>query len=90
MITERRYPMGRRLKFTTLVLVSQMLLIALALTWLLQMSMIAANRSIYFIENNSLILYVEIFATLFIIIYAIFILVRQIRRLGERRGTDRT
>lgn len=81
--------MRRRLKFTTLVLVSQMLLIALALVWLLQMYMIAVNHSIYFIENNSLILYAEISVSILIIIYAIFILVSQIRRLGERRNTDR-
>ena len=89
MIAEQRYSMRRRLKFTSLVLVSQMLLIALALTWLLQMGMIAVNRSIYFIENNNTILYSEIFATLFIVVYAVCILVSQIRRLGERRGADR-
>jgi membrane protein YdbS with pleckstrin-like domain len=89
MIAEQKYSMRRRLKFTTLVLVSQMLLIALALTWLIQMYMIAVDHSIYFIENNNVILYTEIFVTLFILIYAIYILISQIRRLGERRGTDR-
>jgi len=89
MLTEQKLPMRRRLKSTTLVLVSQMLLIALAITWLLQMVIIAVDHSIYVIENNNLILYTEIISTILIIIYAIFILVTQIKRLGERRRTDR-
>jgi membrane protein YdbS with pleckstrin-like domain len=81
--------MRRRLRHTTLVLVSQMLLIALALTWLIQLSLIAASGSIYFIEKNDFILYAEIFLTLFIVMYAVCIVISQIRKLGERRGTDR-
>src|SRR4030067_3784949 len=81
--------MRRRLRYTTLVLISQMLLIALAVTWLFQMVIIAKDGSAYFIENNNLILYGEITATVFIIVYAFYILITQIRRLGERRTSDR-
>lgn len=89
MLTEQKLTMRRRLKSTALVLVSQMLLIALAITWLFQMVIIAVDRSIYVIENNNLILYTEIITTILVITYAIFILVTQIKRLGERRRTDR-
>jgi membrane protein YdbS with pleckstrin-like domain len=82
--------MRRRLRSTTLVLVSQMLLIALAFAWLFQMIIIAREGSAYFIENNKLILYGEITIIALIIIFAIYILAVQIRRLGERRGTDRS
>lgn len=73
-----------------LVLVSQMVLIALAIAWLLQMIIIAVNGSAYFIENNNLILYGEIAVIALIIMFALYILIAQIRRLGERRSTDRT
>jgi ABC-type nickel/cobalt efflux system permease component RcnA len=89
MLTEQKLTMRRRLKSTALVLVSQMLLIALAITWLFQMVIIAVDRSIYVIENNNLILYTEIITTILVITYAIFILVTQIKRLGERRRSDR-
>jgi ABC-type nickel/cobalt efflux system permease component RcnA len=89
MLTEQKLTMRRRLKSTALVLVSQMLLIALAITWLFQMVIIAVDRSIYVIENNNLILYTEIITTILVISYAIFILVTQIKRLGERRRSDR-
>jgi hypothetical protein len=89
MLTEQKLTMRRRLKSTALVLVSQMLLIALAITWLFQMIIIAVDRSIYVIENNNLILYTEIITTIVVIIYATFILVTQIKRLGERRRSDR-
>ncbi len=82
--------MRRRLRSTTLVLVSQMLLIALALAWLFQMLIIARDGSAYFIENNNLILYGEIAIVALILFFAIYVLVVQIRRLGERRGSDRS
>jgi membrane protein YdbS with pleckstrin-like domain len=81
--------MRRRLRSTALVLISQMLLIALAFAWLLQMVIIAREGSAYFIENNNLILYGEITVVAFIIMFALYVLITQIRRLGERRGTDR-
>ncbi len=81
--------MRRRLKFTLLVMVSQMLLVALAIVWLIHMFLIALNGSLYFIENNPYILWAEISAAVLIIFFAITILIIQLQRLGERRGTDR-
>jgi len=81
--------MRRRLRFSTLILITQMLLIALAITWLLHMVTIAVYGSVYFVEDNPLILWAEISASILITIFAIFILVLQIQRLGERRGSDR-
>jgi uncharacterized BrkB/YihY/UPF0761 family membrane protein len=89
-VAEKKHPMRRRLRSTTIVLVSQMLLIALALAWLFQMVIIAREGSAYFIENNNLILYGEITIIALIIFFAIYVLVIQINRLGERRGSDRT
>jgi hypothetical protein len=82
--------MARRLRFTTFVLVTQMLLIALAVSWLVHMVIIALSGSIYFVENNPIILWSEIAASVIIVLFATSILVVQIQRLGERRRTDRT
>jgi membrane protein implicated in regulation of membrane protease activity len=81
--------MRRRLRFSTLILITQMLLIALAITWLLHMITIAIYGSVYFVEDNPLILWAEITASVLITVFAIFILVLQIQRLGERRSSDR-
>jgi hypothetical protein len=81
--------MKRRLKSTTLLLVNQMLFIALAVIWLLQMIIIAKEGSAYFIENNKLILFGEITVVVLIMIFAIYILINQINKLGERRAGDR-
>ena len=82
--------MRRRLKFTLLVIVSQMLLVALAIAWLIHMLLIALNGSLYFIENNPYILWAEISAALLITTLAIAVLIIQLKRLGERRrGDDR-
>ena len=80
--------MRRRLKFTILVIMSQMLLVALAITWLIQMFLIALNGSLYFIENNPYILWAEISASLLITIFAITVLTMQLRRLSERRRDE--
>jgi hypothetical protein len=81
-------PMRRRLKNAALILISQMLLFALAVAWLIHMSLIAAYGSISFIEDNPLILWGEISVSAAIMLFAIFVLVNQIRRLGERRSAD--
>ena len=81
--------MRRRLKFTTIVLISQMLLIALAIAWLVHMIVIAAYGSVYFIERDPLMLWIEISASILITLFAIFVLSIQIRRLSERRRSDR-
>jgi len=81
--------MRRRLRSALAVLAAQMLLIALAIAWLIQMILIARWGSVYFIEKNSSILWAEIAASLLITLFAIYVLVRQIQRLGERRREDR-
>ena len=86
---DKKATMSRRLRFTTLVMVTQMLLIALAISWLVHMVIIALSGSIYFVENEPIILWSEISATILIILFATSILVMQIHRLGERRRTDR-
>jgi len=67
-----------------------MLLVALAITWLIHMVLIALKGSLYFIENNPYILWAEISAALLITTLAIAVLIMQLKRLGERRrGNDR-
>jgi len=70
-------------------MITQMLLVALAFAWLLQMVIIAQEGSAYFIENNNLILYGEITGAVLIIIFSLYVLITQIRKLGERRVDDR-
>jgi uncharacterized BrkB/YihY/UPF0761 family membrane protein len=88
-MSNEEFHIRRRLRFSILIIVSQMLLIALAISWLIHMLVIATAGSIYFVENNPYILWGEIIASIVIMIYAVFMLALQIRRLGERRGADR-
>lgn len=81
---------GRRLKFTIFVLVSQLLLIALALAWAIHMTLIAANGSVHFIENNRVILWIEIVVSVLISLFGTGIFAVQLYRLGERRKSDQT
>jgi hypothetical protein len=84
----KKLPMQRRLRFSLLILVSQLLLIALAISWLVHMVTIAVCGSAYFVENNHFILWSEISVSIFITMFAIYLVVVQIQRLGERRGAD--
>ena len=86
--TDKRPSMRRRLRFATFVIISQMLLVALALASLIQVLLILANGSVYLIERNPSILWGEITATVLIILIATCVLVMQIQRLGERRRAD--
>ena len=88
-MVENKLPMQRRLKTTMLVLISQALLVALAISWVVHMAFIAANGSVNFVENNNFILWSEIIGSALIAIFAILILAAQIQRLGERRSNDR-
>ena len=81
--------MQRRLRFSLLILISQILLVALAISWLAHMGTIAVSGSVYFVENNPWILWTEISVSVVITVFAILILVMQIQRLGERRGHER-
>jgi ABC-type nickel/cobalt efflux system permease component RcnA len=88
-MNDKKSPMQRRLRFSLLVLISQILLVALAISWLVHMVTIAVCGSAYFVENNRLILWSEIALTILITMYALYILIGQIQRLGERRGDER-
>jgi ABC-type nickel/cobalt efflux system permease component RcnA len=88
-MNDKQSPMQRRLRFSLLIVISQILLIALAISWLVHMATIAISGSVYFVENNPLILWSEIIVSVLITLFAIFILVRQIQKLGERRTNDR-
>lgn len=81
--------MRRRLRFSLYILISQILLVALAISSLIQLIIIVVNEAVYFIERNPFILWSEITITLLITSFAIFIIVAQIQRLGERRRSDR-
>lgn len=81
---------NRRLTFGIIVLASQSLLIALAITWLIQMLVIAEHGSVYFIENNPAILMTEIILSALICVFSIVVFALQLVKLGERRQTDRS
>jgi membrane protein YdbS with pleckstrin-like domain len=81
---------NRRLKFTITVLVSQLLLVALALAWVIHMALIAANGAVYFVEANPVILWIEIAVTVLISLFGLVVFAMQLRRLGERRRSDDT
>jgi ABC-type nickel/cobalt efflux system permease component RcnA len=81
--------MSRRLRLAVIIVVSQMLLIALAISWLVHMSIIAVEGSAYFVEDNDFILFSEIAASILITLFGLWVLILQIQRLGERRSGDR-
>lgn len=79
----------RRVRFAVVVLVSQLLLIAMSVAWVVHGIIIARNGSAYFIEDNPWILWGEIIATILITVFGIYVFAVQYRRLKERRGDDR-
>jgi ABC-type nickel/cobalt efflux system permease component RcnA len=79
----------RRLFLSIATVISQILLIALAVAWFVHMVLIELYGSVYFVERVPAILWTEIVSTILIVIFAFFVLVLQIKRLGERRGNDR-
>lgn len=81
--------MGRRFRLAIVVVISQILLIALTISWLIHMVLIEMHGSVYFVEKVPAVLWTEIAATIAIIIFAGIVLVLQIKRLGERRENDR-
>ena len=70
------------------VVVSQLLLIALAIAWCIQLILIAQKGWVLSIETNPWILYGEIVATVFIIIFAIVVVVFEFKRMTARRQSD--
>ena len=82
--------MRRRLRFATLTMVNQILLIALAIAWIVHIVIINRYGAVYFEENNPVILWAEIITLALITTFSIYIFVLQLRRFGERRrGSDR-
>ncbi len=81
--------LGRRVRFAMLVLASQLLLTALAAVMLVQMLLVGANGRVYFVEGNRAILWMEIAATTLITAFGLVVFGIQLRRLGERRNSDR-
>ena len=77
--------MRRRLRFATLSMLNQILLIALAIAWIVHISIIAVYDAVYFEENNPAILWGEIITLAVILIFSIYIFILQIKRFGERR-----
>ena len=80
--------MKRRVRFALVVLASQILLIAVTFAWIVHMVLIAVNGQVLFVERNSAILWGELSSASLIILFALYVLILQIRRLGERRGMD--
>ena len=80
--------MRRRLRFAIVVLISQLLLIALTISWIVHMVIIAVNGSAYFVETNPLILWGEIAVMVLITLFAVGVFAIQISRLGERRRNE--
>jgi large-conductance mechanosensitive channel len=79
----------RRLRFSLIILVSQLLLIALAIGWGVNLILIAQHGGLYSVETNPLILYGEIIATVFIILFALFVIYLEIVRMRTRRRSER-
>ncbi len=76
------------MRFALIVLISQLLLVALAVAWAVHMILIAANGSVFFVERNSFVLWLEISLTILISLFGLVVFAMQIRRLGERRNSD--
>jgi membrane protein implicated in regulation of membrane protease activity len=79
---------GRRLRFGIVVLAAQLLLVAMATAWCLQLTLIAVRGEICFTETNVAILYGEIAATVLVVAFAVLVFVIQYRRLTEKRASD--
>ena len=79
---------GRRLRFGIVVLAAQLLLIAMAVAWCVQLTLIAVHGRICFEETNAAILYGEIAGVALIAVFALAVFVVQYRRLAEKRASD--
>ena len=79
---------GRRLRFGIVVLAAQLLLLAMAVAWCVQLTLIAVRGQICFEETNAAILYGEIAGMVLIALFAVVVFVIQYRRLTEKRASD--
>jgi amino acid transporter len=66
-----------------MVLVSQLLLIALALAWAIHMTLVAANGAVYFVESNPVILWIEIIVTVLIGLFGMTLMPGLTQRMGN-------
>lgn len=79
---------AKRVAFAIIVLASQLLLIGLAVGWCVNLVLIAKHGEVYFVEPKPLILYAEMAATVFIILFGIAVFAFQCKKLTERRRYD--
>ncbi len=79
---------SRRLRFAVIVVVSQLLLIALAIAWGILLILIAQRGGVLSIETNPWILYGELVSTVFIIIFAVVVVFFEFKRMLARRQSD--
>ncbi len=79
----------RRLRFSLIILISQFLLIALAIGWGINLILIAVHGRVYSVEANPLILYAEIATICLIILFAFFVIYLEIVRMRSRRRNER-
>lgn len=86
---EQDIRINRRVRYSAIVIVSQMLLIALALAWGIYLILIARNGGVLSIENNPWILYGEIVATFLIIQFALIVIGMELYRMKVRRHGER-
>jgi hypothetical protein len=70
-------------RFTLIVLASQVVLVALAIVMLIQMVLIANNGLVQFVEGNQAILITEKILTILITLFGIVVFIFQLKRLGE-------
>ena len=80
---------NRRVRFSVIIMASQLLLLAMAIGWLVHMSLIAANGAVYFVEENPLILWAEIIMVSCVTLFASIVFILQYKRLRERRQGER-
>ena len=78
----------RRLRYSLLITISQMLLIAMAICWGIHLVLIAQNGGVFAIEKNPFVLYGEIVATVFIVAFAVLIILLEFMRMRSRRRSD--
>ena len=79
---------SRRVRFAIIILASQLLLIAMAITTFAQMVLIVKHNEIFFVEANPVVLYGEIVISMLIILFGITVFYLQCKRLGEKRQDD--
>lgn len=79
---------GRRLGLGIAVLAAQLLSVAMAVAWCIQLALIAAHGEVSFRETNTAILYGEIALTALVGMFAAGVFVVQWRRLSETRAND--